>query len=97
MIFCQLKIPKLDYLHANTDGVEAHCVQDVFKTNGSPPLAPPVNGFEQDLETYLGVQLQALKSIAMIMDAIGPDDWIYPGHGRPCLKSKSSKHVSLLC
>lgn len=56
-----------------------------------------IPGFKVVTKLKSGNQLQALKSIAMIMDAIGPEDWIYPGHGAPCLKYKRTQTESLLC
>lgn len=45
-------------------GNEQKYVQDAFDTNWVAPLGPNVNGFEQDLETYLGanVHVAALSS-----------------------------------
>ncbi|GGH35288.1 pyridoxal phosphate-dependent aminotransferase [Mangrovimonas yunxiaonensis] len=37
-------------------GREQHYVQEAFDTNWVAPLGPNVNGFEKDLETYLGQQ-----------------------------------------
>ncbi|SEO49813.1 dTDP-4-amino-4,6-dideoxygalactose transaminase [Flavobacterium sp. CF108] len=45
-------------------GTEEKYVQEAFDTNWIAPLGPNVNGFEKDLETYLGsnVQVGALSS-----------------------------------
>jgi dTDP-4-amino-4,6-dideoxygalactose transaminase len=38
-------------------GTEQNYIQDAFDTNWVAPLGPNVNGFEQDLESYLGNQV----------------------------------------
>lgn len=39
-------------------GTEQNYIQEAFDTNWVAPLGPNVNGFEQDLENYLGNQVQ---------------------------------------
>lgn len=50
--------PKIWLSSPHMGGAEIQFVQDAFKTNWIAPLGPHVNGFEQDLETYLGEQVQ---------------------------------------
>jgi len=38
-------------------GTELHYIREAFDTNWIAPLGPNVNGFEQDLESYLGNQV----------------------------------------
>ena len=38
-------------------GTEHKYIQEAFDTNWVAPLGPNVNGFEQDLEVYLGNQV----------------------------------------
>ena len=38
-------------------GTEQNYIQEAFDTNWVAPLGPNVNGFEQDLENYLGGQV----------------------------------------
>lgn len=39
---------------AKISGREQHFIQEAFDTNWVVPLGPNVDGFEKDLETYLG-------------------------------------------
>ncbi len=63
-------------------GSEQKYVQEAFDTNWVAPLGPNVNGFEKDLESYLGENshVAALSSgtaalhLALIMLDVKPDD-----------------------
>lgn len=46
--------PKIWLSSPHMGGAELKFVQEAFETNWIAPLGPHVNGFEQDLETYLG-------------------------------------------
>lgn len=49
--------PKIWLSSPHMGGAELKFVQEAFETNWIAPLGPHVNGFEQDLETYLGQEL----------------------------------------
>ncbi len=63
-------------------GTEQKYVQQAFDANWVAPLGPNVNGFEQDLETYLGnnVKVAALSAgtaaihLALILSGVQRDD-----------------------
>lgn len=40
--------------HMSEDGIEQKFVQEAFDTNWVVPLGPNVNGFEKDLEDFVG-------------------------------------------
>ena len=40
--------------HMSEDGIEQKYVKEAFDTNWVVPLGPNVNGFEADLETFVG-------------------------------------------
>ena len=40
--------------HMSEDGMEQKYVKEAFDTNWVVPLGPNVNGFEKDLETFVG-------------------------------------------
>ena len=40
--------------HMSETGMEQKYVQEAFDTNWVVPLGPNVNGFEQDLQTFVG-------------------------------------------
>ncbi len=56
--------PKIWLSSPHMGGTEQNYIQEAFDTNWVAPLGPNVNGFEQDLEKYLGneVQVGALSS-----------------------------------
>ena len=63
-------------------GAELGFVQEAFKTNWIAPLGPNVNGFEDDIQTYLGQEshVAALSSgtaaihLALILLGVGRGD-----------------------
>ena len=76
---------KMIYLclaHMSEDGVEQQYVKEAFDTNWVVPLGPNVNGFEGDLETFIGVdkKVVALSSgtaavhLALLACGVGPGD-----------------------
>lgn len=50
--------PKIWLSSPHMGGTEQHYIQEAFDTNWVAPLGPNVNGLEQDLESYLGNQVQ---------------------------------------
>ena len=67
---------------AHMGGHEQKFIQDAFDTNWVVPLGPNVNGFEQDLKSYLNddVHIVALSSgtaaihLALVQLGVGPGD-----------------------
>lgn len=63
-------------------GTEQNYVQEAFETNWIAPLGPNVNGFEDDIQSYLGKEnhIAALSSgtaaihLSLIMLGVGPGD-----------------------
>jgi dTDP-4-amino-4,6-dideoxygalactose transaminase len=74
--------PKIWLSSPHMGGAERTFVTEAFDTNWIAPLGPHVNGFEDDLATYLGGQAQvaALSSgtaalhLALILLGVGPGD-----------------------
>ena len=73
------------YLHLarmSDSGLEQHYIQEAFDTNWVAPLGPNVNGFERDLESFVGNGkcVAALSSctaaihLALLLLGIGKDD-----------------------
>lgn len=68
--------------HMSEDGVEQKYVKEAFDTNWVVPLGPNVNGFEKDLEAFVGEnkRVVALSSgtsavhLALIACGVGPGD-----------------------
>jgi dTDP-4-amino-4,6-dideoxygalactose transaminase len=50
--------PKIWLSSPHMGGTEQHYIQEAFDANWVAPLGPNVNGLEQDLESYLGNQVQ---------------------------------------
>ena len=76
---------KMIYLclaHMSEDGVEQQYVKEAFDTNWVVPLGPNVNGFEGDLEAFIGAdkKVVALSSgtaavhLALLACGVGPGD-----------------------
>jgi len=67
---------------AHMSGNEQKYIQEAFYTNWVVPLAPNVNGFEEDLKQFVGGQKEivALSSgtaavhLALIACGVGPGD-----------------------
>ncbi len=74
--------PKIWLSSPHMGGTELDFVNEAFQTNWIAPLGPNVNGFEQDLKTYLGhgVEVAALTSgtaalhLALILLGVGAGD-----------------------
>lgn len=68
--------------HMSETGLEKKYIQEAFDTNWVVPLGPNVNGFEKDIEDYLGCQRRvvALSSctgalhLALMLLGVGKDD-----------------------
>ena len=68
--------------HMSETGMEQKYIQEAFDTNWVVPLGPNVNGFEQDLESFVGQdkRVVALSSgtsavhLALIACGVGPGD-----------------------
>ncbi len=77
--------PKIWLSSPHMGGAEIKYIQDAFDQNWIAPLGPDVNGFENDLERFLGgdIQVTALSSgtsalhLALMMSDIGPDDEVF--------------------
>ncbi len=76
---------KMIYLclaHMSEDKMEEKYVQEAFDTNWVVPLGPNVNGFEKDLETFVGRQKRvvalsagtAAVHLALLNCGVGPGD-----------------------
>lgn len=64
-------------------GREKSYVADAFETNWIAPLGPHVDGFEQQLQNYLGIPHAAALSsgtaalhLALILSGVGPRDYV---------------------
>lgn len=68
--------------HMSEEGIEQKYVKEAFDTNWVVPLGPNVNGFEADLETFVGEdkKIVALSSgtaavhLALLACGVGPGD-----------------------
>ena len=68
--------------HMSDEGMEQKYIKEAFDTNWVVPLGPNVNGFEKDLETFVGEnkRVVALASgtsavhLALIACGVGPGD-----------------------
>lgn len=68
--------------HMSEEGIEQKYVKEAFDTNWVVPLGPNVNGFEQDLEVFVGgnKQVVALSAgtaavhLALLACGVGPGD-----------------------
>lgn len=76
---------KMIYLclaHMSEDGMEQKYVKEAFDTNWVVPLGPNVNGFEQDLKEFVGVENEvvalsagtAAVHLALLACGVGPGD-----------------------
>ena len=78
----QQKTIYLCLAHMSETGMEQKYVQEAFDTNWVVPLGPNVNGFEQDLQTFVGQDksVVALSSgtaavhLALLACGVGPGD-----------------------
>ena len=74
--------PKIWLSSPHMGGSEQKYVQEAFETNWIAPLGPNVNGFETDIEVYLGedTHVAALSSgtaaihLALILLGVQPGD-----------------------
>lgn len=68
--------------HMSEEGIEQKYVKEAFDTNWVVPLGPNVNGFEQDLEAFVGENKQvvalsagtAAVHLALVACGVGPGD-----------------------
>lgn len=68
--------------HMSEDGIEQKYVQEAFDTNWVVPLGPNVNGFEADLEAFVGKKKKvvalsagtAAVHLALLACGVGPGD-----------------------
>ena len=78
----QRKTIYLCLAHMSEDGVEQKYVKEAFDTNWVVPLGPNVNGFEADLEAFVGEDKKvvalsagtAAVHLALIACGVGPGD-----------------------
>ena len=68
--------------HMSEDGIEQKYIKEAFDTNWVVPLGPNVNGFEKDLEAFVGQEKRvvalsagtAAVHLALIACGVGPGD-----------------------
>ena len=95
---------KMIYLclaHMSEQGLEQQYIQEAFDTNWVVPLGPNVNGFEQDLEQFVGEgkKVVALSSgtaavhLALIGCGVGAGDEVCVQSFTFCASSNPVKYV----
>ena len=87
--------------HMSEEGLEQKYIKEAFDTNWVVPLGPNVNGFEKDLETFVGQNkhVVALSSgtaavhLALIGCGIGPGDEVCVQSFTFCASSHPVKYL----